>query len=254
VSAAPAGAVGPIKSERPIPARRSTIGRCEQSVRAAVMPHLIQPGAGEHSTYRSAAGLGDQADQPDEVWKVGAVNTGGTRPAVRPASTVVGRRHRQITTSGERSMLSSSRQDPQTAHRRVPAATTRGARKRRNTRARRGRAGDVAVGLHSPPTSSALTSSLYSGSPTTLPPRQCARSGTPSPYCVILPSAPPSRFGLTSRLAQCTCEQLAGGLGRRRPSGRFSSSPRTLVDAVADGADLGEVFLVGRSARSDQDG
>jgi hypothetical protein len=31
------------------------------------MPHLIQPGTGEHSTYRSAAGLRDQADnEPDE--------------------------------------------------------------------------------------------------------------------------------------------------------------------------------------------
>jgi hypothetical protein len=39
----------------------------EQSVRAAVMPHLIQPGTGEHSTHRSAAGLRDQTDhQSDE--------------------------------------------------------------------------------------------------------------------------------------------------------------------------------------------
>ena len=36
-------------------------------VRAAVMPHLIQRGTGEHSAYCSAAGLGDQTDnQPDE--------------------------------------------------------------------------------------------------------------------------------------------------------------------------------------------
>jgi hypothetical protein len=31
------------------------------------MPHLIQPGASEHATHRSAAGLRDQTDnQPDE--------------------------------------------------------------------------------------------------------------------------------------------------------------------------------------------
>ena len=39
----------------------------EQSVRAAVMPHPIQPGAGEHSTHRSAPSLRDQANhQPKE--------------------------------------------------------------------------------------------------------------------------------------------------------------------------------------------
>jgi len=34
---------------------------------AAVIPHLIQPGAGQHSTHRSTAGLGDQTNkQTDE--------------------------------------------------------------------------------------------------------------------------------------------------------------------------------------------
>ena len=42
------------------------------------MPYLVQPGAGEHSTYRSAAGLGDQADnQPDEGLECGS---GKARP------------------------------------------------------------------------------------------------------------------------------------------------------------------------------
>jgi hypothetical protein len=37
------------------------------------MPHLIQPGAGEHSTHRSAASLGDQTDnQPDERMECGS--------------------------------------------------------------------------------------------------------------------------------------------------------------------------------------
>jgi len=42
-------------------------GVAEQSVRAAVMPHPIQPGTGEHPTHRSTASLRDQANhQPDE--------------------------------------------------------------------------------------------------------------------------------------------------------------------------------------------
>jgi hypothetical protein len=52
--------IGEGQSERV--ARPAGIG--EQSVRPAVMPHLIQPGADEHSTHRSAAGLRDQADNP----------------------------------------------------------------------------------------------------------------------------------------------------------------------------------------------
>ena len=86
----------------------------EQSVRAAVMPHLIQPGAGEHSTHRSAAGLGDQADnQPDE----GLECRGGKARAEHGQQTGQrarcggAGRHRQITltrTVNERSMLSSS--------------------------------------------------------------------------------------------------------------------------------------------------
>jgi hypothetical protein len=42
-------------------------GGGEQSVGAAVLPHLIQPGTGEHSTHRAAPSLRNQADnQPDE--------------------------------------------------------------------------------------------------------------------------------------------------------------------------------------------
>jgi hypothetical protein len=58
----------------------------EQSMRAAVMPHLIQPGAGQHPTHRSTAGLRDQTDnQADEVGNVGAVKH-GRNTARSPAS------------------------------------------------------------------------------------------------------------------------------------------------------------------------
>ena len=79
------------------------------------MPHLIQPGAGEHSTHRSAAGLRDQADnQPDE----GLECRGGKARAEHGQQTGQrarcggAGRHRRITltrTVNERSMLSSSR-------------------------------------------------------------------------------------------------------------------------------------------------
>src|SRR6187399_535097 len=78
------------------------------------MPHLIQPGAGEHSTHRSAAGLRDQTDhQSDE----GLEGGGGEARAERGQQTGQrargggAGRHRRITltrTVQERSMLSSS--------------------------------------------------------------------------------------------------------------------------------------------------
>ena len=83
--------------------------------RLALMPHLVQPGPGEHSTHRSAAGLGDQADnQPDEglecrSGKARAKLGQKTRQRARCGGAG---RHRQITltrTVNERSMLSSSR-------------------------------------------------------------------------------------------------------------------------------------------------
>jgi hypothetical protein len=55
--------IGQNQSERVT--RPAGIG--EQSVCPAVMPHLIQPGTGEHSTHRSTAGLRDQTNkQADE--------------------------------------------------------------------------------------------------------------------------------------------------------------------------------------------
>src|SRR5215213_742125 len=78
------------------------------------MPHLLQPGAGEHSTHRSAAGLRDQTDnQPDERLE------GGSGKARAKLGQETGQRarcggaggHRRITltrTVNERSMLSSS--------------------------------------------------------------------------------------------------------------------------------------------------
>ena len=89
-------------------------GVAEQSVCAAVMPHLIQPGADEHSTHRSAAGLRNQADnQPDESLKCGSGKARaehGQQSGQRARCD--GGRHRRITltrTVNERSMLSSSR-------------------------------------------------------------------------------------------------------------------------------------------------
>src|SRR3954449_9904786 len=78
------------------------------------MPHVFQPGAGEHSTHRSAAGLRDQTDnQPDERLE------GGSGKARAELGQETGQRarcggagkHRRITltrTVNERSMLSSS--------------------------------------------------------------------------------------------------------------------------------------------------
>src|ERR1044071_9386658 len=73
------------------------------------------PGAGEHSTHRSAAGLGDQADnQPDEGLEGGSGKARaelGQETGQRARCGGAGR-HRRITltsTVHERSMLSSSR-------------------------------------------------------------------------------------------------------------------------------------------------
>src|SRR4051794_35929029 len=106
------------------------------------MPHLIQPGAGEHSTHRSAASLSDQTNnQPDEGLERGS---GKTRPEHGKETGQRARcggagRHRRITltrTVNERSMLSSSH--PKTHEPRVTGVSPRtsdSARKLRNTRA-----------------------------------------------------------------------------------------------------------------------
>jgi hypothetical protein len=89
-------------------------GVAEQSVRAAVMPHPIQPGAGEHPTHRSTPGLRDQTnDQPDEGLECGSGEARaelGQKTGQRARGGGPGR-HRRITltrTVNERSMLSSS--------------------------------------------------------------------------------------------------------------------------------------------------
>jgi hypothetical protein len=52
-------------------------GHGEESVRAAVMPELLQAGAGEHPAHRSAASLTDQTnDEADERAEGGAVKQG----------------------------------------------------------------------------------------------------------------------------------------------------------------------------------
>src|SRR3954453_9357662 len=78
------------------------------------MPHLFQPGAGEHSTHRSATGLRDQTDnQPDESLKCGSGKARpehGQQPGQRARCGGAGK-HRRITltrTVNERWMLSSS--------------------------------------------------------------------------------------------------------------------------------------------------
>ena len=107
------------------------------------MPHLIQPGAGEHSTHRSTASLRDQADnQPNESMEC---RGGKARPEHGQQTGQRARcggagKHRQITltrTVNERSMLSSS---PAKIHEPLVTGVSprptdqRGARKLRNTR------------------------------------------------------------------------------------------------------------------------
>src|SRR3954453_16185579 len=78
------------------------------------MPHLLQPGAGEHSTHRSAAGLRDQTDnQPDEGLEGGSGEARAElgRQTGQRAWRGGGWRRPRITLPGtgkERSMLSSS--------------------------------------------------------------------------------------------------------------------------------------------------
>ena len=115
----------------------------EQSVRAAVMPHLIQAATGEHSTHRSAARLSDQADnQPDEGLECRggkARPEHGQEPGQRARCGGAGR-HRRITltrTVNERSMLSPSRfkiHEPLVTGVSPRRTDQRGARKLRNTR------------------------------------------------------------------------------------------------------------------------
>ena len=89
-------------------------GVAEQPVCAAVMPHLFQPGAGEHSTHRSAASLRDQANnQPGESREC---RSGKARPELgkdlgQRARYGGAGKHRRITLTRvmkEPSMLSSS--------------------------------------------------------------------------------------------------------------------------------------------------
>ena len=87
----------------------------EQSVGAAVMPHLLQPGTGEHPTHGSTAGLRDQPDnQPDEGVEGGCGEARAERckQTGQRARVRWGRRHRRrialTRTVTERSMLSSS--------------------------------------------------------------------------------------------------------------------------------------------------
>ena len=78
------------------------------------MPHLIQPGAGEHSTHRSTASLRDQADnQPNESMECrgGKARAEHGQQTGQRARCGGAGRHRRITltrTVNERSMLSSS--------------------------------------------------------------------------------------------------------------------------------------------------
>ena len=102
----------------------------EQSVRAAVMPHLIQPGAGDHSTHRSTAGL---RDQPNHQSDEGVECRGGearTELGKQTGQTSAGRWGREASTDhshedGERAVdtVLVTLQDPRTtSHRRVPTA------------------------------------------------------------------------------------------------------------------------------------
>ena len=83
-------------------------------MRAAVMPHLLQPGTGEHPTHRSTAGLRDQTDnQPDERMECrgGKARAELGKETGQRARCGGAGRHRGITltrTVKERSMLSCS--------------------------------------------------------------------------------------------------------------------------------------------------
>src|SRR3954447_12683233 len=108
------------------------------------MPHLLQPGAGEHSTHRSAAGLRDQTNnQSDEGLEGGGSEAWaelGQQTGQRARGDGAGR-HRRTTsmrTVKERSMLSSSPSkihEPRVTGVSPRPTTSDSARKLRNTRA-----------------------------------------------------------------------------------------------------------------------
>src|SRR4051794_6070655 len=109
------------------------------------MPHLLQPGAGEHSTHRSAAGLRDQTNnQSDEGLEGGGGEAWaelGQQTGQRARGDGAGR-HRRTTPmrkGKERSMLSSSPSkihEPRVTGVSPRPTTSDSARKLRNTRAR----------------------------------------------------------------------------------------------------------------------
>src|SRR5215210_2043918 len=106
------------------------------------MPYLIQPGAGEHSTHRSAAGLRDQTNnQSDEGLEGGGSEAWaelGQQTGQRARGDGAGR-HRRTTpmrTVKERSMLSSSPSkihEPRVTGVSPRPTTSDSARKLRNT-------------------------------------------------------------------------------------------------------------------------
>src|SRR4051812_27417526 len=110
------------------------------------MPHLLQPGAGEHSTHRTAAGLRDQTNnQSDEGLEGGGGEAWaelGQQTGQRARGDGAGR-HRRTTltrTVKERSMLSSSPSkihEPRVTGVSPRPTTSDSARKLRNTRALR---------------------------------------------------------------------------------------------------------------------
>ena len=115
------------------------------------MPHLIQPGAGEHSTHRSAARLRDQADNQSDEGLEG--RSGKARPEHGQETGQRARyggagKHRRITFTRvmkEPSMLSSSPSKiHEPRHRRVPTTATADQRQKlRNTRGLGPRTGPV---------------------------------------------------------------------------------------------------------------
>ena len=104
-------------------------GQGEESVRAAVMPQLLQTGSDQHSTHRSTASLSDQTNnQPDERREG---RSGKARPEHGQETGQRGRyggagKHRRITLTRvvqEPSMLSSSH--PKITDLAIPGASPR---------------------------------------------------------------------------------------------------------------------------------
>jgi hypothetical protein len=150
----------------------------EQSVRAAVMPHLIQPGAGKHPTHRSTPGLRDQTDhQPDEALecRCGEARAElGKQTGQRARGGGAGR-HRRITltrTVQERSMLSSS---PSKIHEpRVTGVSPRPTDQRQrqeNCETRGARSATAAWPISSSPTCSSTPPTARPGSTTASSPK-----------------------------------------------------------------------------------